>query len=198
MFDAPRTRHSLLLELGRRSDDAWAEFLEVYESAIYRACRARGLQDADARDVTQEVLAAVHARLVERTFDPDRGSFRGWLMGVVRNLSVDTLAGRAKRRVGSDGSLAERAMAELADPRASDESGFDLEYRRAVFAWAAQKVRAEVREVTWKAFQLTAVQGLAAGEVAARLGIPVGNVYTAKCRVVARIRARIDDFESKD
>ena len=65
MPDLPATRQSLLLELGRRSDAAWAEFLGVYEQAIYRVCRSKGLQDADARDVTQEVLAAVHARVAD-------------------------------------------------------------------------------------------------------------------------------------
>ena len=191
MTDIPQTRQSLLLELARRSDDAWAEFLHVYENAIYRQCRAKGLQDADARDVTQEVLAAVHERVASWEHDPSRGSFRAWLMRVARNISIDRITERARRRSGD--SQSERALEDLPAGTES-EVEFDLEVRRALFGWAARRVQSEVREATWRAFELTAVEGLSAQQAAERLQIPTGSVYTAKCRVVARIRARIDEL----
>lgn len=195
----PETRQSLLLELSRRSDGAWEEFLEVYETAIYRRCRAKGLQDADARDVTQEVLAAVHQRIP--TWDPSAtaGSFRGWLMRVARNLSVDRIVERTSGRAGSGDSNVGRLLEEIAgDPSgdpASDSEAFELEYRRATFSWAADRVAAEVRESTWRIFELTVLEGRSPAEVAAQLDVPVGSVYTAKCRVMARIKDRIQALE---
>ena len=62
MSELPQTRHSLLVRLRENSADAWSEFLEVYEQSIYRFARRRGLQDADAWDVTQDVLAAVEKK----------------------------------------------------------------------------------------------------------------------------------------
>ncbi|MCA8951436.1 MAG: sigma-70 family RNA polymerase sigma factor [Planctomycetes bacterium] len=197
MPNAPRTRQSLLIELGRRSDDAWAEFLGVYEHAIVRYCRSLGLQDADARDATQEVLTAVHERVP--TWEPSaaKGSFRAWLFRVARNVAVDAIAARARRTPARSASEVERTLAELADPGADHGAGLDTEYRRTLLEWAANEVRAEVQEVTWQAFRRTAVDGRPAGDVAAELGLPVGSVYTAKCRVVARIRdkvARLEDL----
>lgn len=195
MSDLPLTRQSLLLELGRRSDEAWSEFLRVYESAIYRVCRSKGLQDADALDVTQEVLAAVHDRLP--SWDPDgtTGSFRAWLVRVAKNISVDSIRERARRASASGELDADELFSTLPDRDSRTE--LDLELERSLFEWAADRVRAEVRDVTWQAFHRTAVQGRSATEVAAELGVPVGSVYTAKCRVVARIRERVSGFRDE-
>ena len=69
-----------------------------------------------------------------------------------------------------------------------------------MFDWASEQVKSEVRDVTWKSFCMTAVDGQKAEQVAATLRVPVGSVYTAKCRVVARIRSKIqelnDEFDS--
>ena len=73
MAKLPQTRQSLLLRLRQRSSDAWPEFLEVYEQAIYSFSRSRGLQDADAWDVTQEVLSAVDKKIGSWDNDPEKG-----------------------------------------------------------------------------------------------------------------------------
>ncbi|MEM7478589.1 MAG: hypothetical protein AAF483_26700, partial [Planctomycetota bacterium] len=52
-----------------------------------------------------------------------------------------------------------------------------------------------VRELTWLSFCKTAVEGQKAEQVSQELGIPVGSVYTAKCRIVARIRAKIAELD---
>ena len=197
MSQIPQTRQSLLLELGKRSDDAWTEFLLVYEKAIYRLCRSKGLQGADAEDVTQEVLAAVHERIATWDHDSSKGSFRAWLIGVARNISVDSIRDRARRAMASDDTQVERMLDQLPDGGAESRAEFDMEYRSSLYEWAAQAVKSEVRETTWQAFQLSAVQGLKVESVAAQLNIPVGSVYTAKCRVVARIRARVAELQNE-
>ncbi len=191
MNEIPPTRQSLLLELGRRSDDAWAEFLAVYEDALHRYCRARRLQDADARDVVQDVLAAVLHRIPTWDHDADRGSFRGWLFRAARNIAVDAIARRAREVTAAGDTHVNRLLAEIPAGPEADQASFETEYRRSLFQRASQQVQAEVRPVTWQAFLLTAVEGRPAEEVAATLGVPIGSVYTAKCRVVARIRDRI-------
>lgn len=53
----PDTRHSLLMRLTDASDvSAWDEFVAIYEPLVYRLARRKGLQDADAQEVVQEVM----------------------------------------------------------------------------------------------------------------------------------------------
>src|SRR5262245_45484417 len=101
----PTTRASLLLRLRDPQDhEAWLEFVTVYEPVIYRLLRRHGLQDADARDVMQELFLAV-SRGIDR-WDPakERGSFRGWLGRVARNLVINWLKHRDRRVVVTGGS----------------------------------------------------------------------------------------------
>ena len=97
------TRASLLMRLRSAEDTAaWADFLAIYEPVIYRLARARGLQDADAREVTQDVLLAV-AGAIHR-FDPTgKPRFAGWLARITRNAAIDRIRRGSLR--GGGGSL---------------------------------------------------------------------------------------------
>src|SRR6059036_1716125 len=89
MTDFPPTRASLLLRLrDPRDDAAWTEFVDLYAPLIYGYARKQGLQDADAVDLSQEVISAVASAVGKLEYDPRRGTFRGWLFRVVqRKLS---------------------------------------------------------------------------------------------------------------
>ena len=193
---SPTTRASLLLRLCDSEDhEAWVEFVTLYEPVIYRSLRQHGLQDADARDVMQELLLAV-SRSIDR-WEPgrQRGSFRGWLRRVVRNLVINWLKAR-QRQTAAAGGCDLQAMLDVlpaADDPASIE--FDHELRRALFHRAGQQVRGEVQRQTWDAFWETAVVGTSPAEAAAKLGMAVGAVRVAKCRVLARLRAAVAQKE---
>ena len=179
MNDLPKTRQSLIVRLQQSSDDGWTEFLSVYEQAIYRFCRSRHLQDADARDVTQEVFSALHFRISEWDPSAERGSFRGWLFRVARNIAVDKTRERAKGPIGTE----EATLAGLPQSSDNEASAFLHEYRQTLFQWAADQVRRDVQETTWKCFWETAVKNEKSSHVAKRLQVSIGTVYTAKCRV---------------
>src|SRR6516225_7458404 len=86
MADALLTRASLLVRLRDPSDRAaWAEFVELYGSLVYGFVRQRGLQDADAADLTQEVFQAVAQAAGRWEYDRQKGTFRGWLYAITRN-----------------------------------------------------------------------------------------------------------------
>jgi RNA polymerase sigma factor (sigma-70 family) len=196
MTHNPTTRASLLLRLRDSQDhQAWVEFASLYEPVVYRLLRRHGLQDADARDVMQELLMAVSKSIDH--WDParERGSFRGWLGRVSRNLVINWLKQR-ERHVLATGSSAVQAMLDLvpvdSDP---DTVEFDNELRRAQFQRAAQKVRAEVKPATWQAFWETAVVGISPADAAKKLGMEAGAIRVAKCRVLARLRAAVDELE---
>ena len=202
MTDLPRTRQSLLLELAKRSDVAWSEFLEVYEGAIIRYCISRGLQEADARDAAQAVYTAIHKKMGSWDHDVNRGSFRAWLFRVARNVTVDLLVAKSRSAMSGDSQTME-ILSQVRDHRThedgSDEpsTAFRLELKRALFEWASSRARDEVRDSTWQAFRLTAIDGIKAEDAATKLNISVGSVYTAKCRVMARIRAKVAEWDNQ-
>jgi RNA polymerase sigma-70 factor (ECF subfamily) len=171
-------------------EDAWSEFVVLYEPLVYRLARQKGLQDADARDLCQEVFRAV-AHAVDR-WEPGRGSFRGWLSRIARNLLINFLTrGRSHIPARGGTSVMELLDAQPApDPSAS--ALFEIEYQRRVFQWAAEDVRTEFTPTTWQAFWQTAVEDRAANEVALDLGLSVGAVYIARSRVLARLKRRIE------
>ncbi|MEM7473772.1 MAG: sigma-70 family RNA polymerase sigma factor [Planctomycetota bacterium] len=195
MADLPLTRQSLLLRLKQRSEDAWQEFLSIYERALFEYAQRRGLQEADARDVAQEVLAALDKKVLEWEPDPERGKLRGWLLRVARNLAVDKIAERAKAPIALS-SLESNAMNPAAWQLQSKE--FSMEYQRCLLHWAAERIRRDVHETTWQAFWLTAMEGLSAAEVGQKLGLSAGNVYAAKFRVMAKLQKIVESVGDYD
>ena len=190
------THPSLLLRLrDTRNAEAWEQFVEVYTPLIYGFCRQHGLQDADAADVSQEVMqAGVHA-IGRFEYDPQRGRFRTWLLTVTRNKLRSFLA-RQKREPFGNGETATLQSLE-AQPSAEDEADWDTAYHRRLFEAAAEQVRPEVRDSTWQAFWQTAWQDRDGAAVAQTLGMSVGAVYIAKSRVLARLRERIRAIDAE-
>src|SRR5262245_2858828 len=102
MNEAPETRASLLVRLrDGRDAPAWAQFVAIYAPLIHGYARKQGLQDADAADLTQEVLRTLAGALRRQTYAPERGSFRAWLFTVVRNELRTFWSRRAKHVAGS-------------------------------------------------------------------------------------------------
>src|SRR5437870_2744564 len=100
----PTTRVTLLTLLRQDPSDqaGWDEFVERYGRHIYRWCRQWKLQDADAEDVTQDILVKLIQKLRAFTYDPSR-SFRGWLKTVAHHTWRDFEDGRRRaRRVTGD------------------------------------------------------------------------------------------------
>ena len=58
-----------------------------------------------------------------------------------------------------------------------------------------ERVRKEFRDATWQAFVETSVNGRAIPEVARELGLSPGSVYVARSRIIARLRAKVVEFE---
>jgi RNA polymerase sigma-70 factor (ECF subfamily) len=188
---APGTRVSLIVRLRDATDEAaWQEFVALYEPLIYRLARRKGLQDADARDLCQEVFRAV-ARAIER-WDPGQCGFRPWLFCITRNLLVNFLTRPSHRRLGSGATSVQDLLESQAAPDPSATALFELEYRMRLFRWAAEQVKDEFMPATWRAFWQTAVDACPSAEVAAELGISIGAVYIARSRVLARIKKRIE------
>ena len=195
MSDSPDTRPSLLARIRNARDSvAWGQFTEIYTPLIYGYARKCGLQEEDAADVTQEVLSSIARAVGKLEYDPQRGSFRGWLFTVVRNQLRNFLASQRRRTRGTGDPAVHQLLEQQAGKEPQDPL-WDQEYERRLFAWAAAQVRDSVEGRTWQAFWRTAVEGQSPKAVASQLAMTVANVRLAKSRVMVRLKEQIQRLE---
>jgi RNA polymerase sigma factor (sigma-70 family) len=192
------TQPSLLVRIRDRADnDAWARFVEIYGPLIYGFVRKRGLQDADAVDLVQDVLRSVAGAISRLEYDPARGKFRAWLFTIVKNRLRNTLKVQARRESGSGDSAVAEQLAN--EPGPDDwQVQWEADHQQRLFGWASEQVQAEVEDRTWQAFRKTAVDGASGKEVARELNMSVAAVYLAKSRVMARLKELVQEAEATD
>ncbi len=195
------SEHTNVSLLGRVRQDpvdegAWGAFVAYYGPKIQGWCRKRGLQAADADDVTQDVLLRLSRALRTFVYDPSR-SFRGWLRLVTQHAISDFFAHRKQRP--DAGSSDDLGLAALDSAHAHDEllAFLDEEFTRVMVSQACELVRARVEPQTWEAFRLAACENQPGDEVAALLGMNVAAVHKAKSRVLAFIREEIKRLDGQ-
>ena len=195
MDDSDTTRPSLLVRIRDAGDgQAWSQFVRVYSPLVYRYVRRRGLQDADASDVTQDVLRTVARSIGRFDYDRRKGSFRSWLISVVRTRLCDFMADRGRQACGSGETGVQRLLEEQPDA-ADEEEIWEQEYQRCLFDRAAEQIRDEFQDSTWQAFWQTSIEGKNTRQVARSLDMTVGAVYIARSRVLARLKKQIERIE---
>lgn len=183
------TQVSLLSRLQKDDQDAWIQFVDRYGNRLFEWCGIRGLQTADAEDVTQNVLIKI-ARSI-KTFQYDRTmTFRGWLRTVTENAIVDYQRERlARKKVWQLDQSTELLDSEEARQdlltRLSDV--FDLE----LLEHAMDRVRARVDQRRWLAWKKCTREAMSGREVAETLKMPVGTVYAARFQVQKLITEEI-------
>ena len=194
MAESVSTRPSLLVRIRDRQDhQAWAQFVEIYAPLVYGYAQKHGLQDADAADLTQDVLRAVARSAPRFEYDPRRGSFRGWLFTVVRNELRDWFSAQRRHAPGSGDTDAHKRLEQ--QPAPPDD--WEQDYQRQVFSLAVEQVRQDFQESTWRAFWLTAIEGKTGKEVAGIVGMSTAAVYLAKRRVVTRLKEQIEYLQAE-
>jgi RNA polymerase sigma-70 factor (ECF subfamily) len=195
MSDFPSTRASLLLRLRDPQDQAaWREFVTIYAPLVYGYLRKQGLQDADAADLCQEVLAAVAGAVGRLHYDPNRGFFRNWLFTMVRHKLLDWRRLFHHRLLGSGDTGTHKLLDQLPAPDTT-EVEWHRQWERRLFAWACEQVRPHVTDATWQAFWRTSVDGEPSQQVAVDLGLTVAAVYHARGRVLARLKELVQSVQ---
>ena len=194
LMHSPETRPSLLLRIRDRDDrESWEEFVALYRPIVVALAWERGLQDADAEDLAQQVLIAISGA-IDR-FDPQSrdARFRTWLQTIARNAIINAIT-RRKPDLAVGGS----AIADWLQQRPEETPetrSINLSYRRQIFIHAAEAVREECSEASWACFWETAVVGRPAIDVAQELDRSIGSVYTARSRVMKRLRIRVSELD---
>ena len=180
------TRSSLLARVCADGNESWEEFTRFYLPLLVRFAERLGLQGQDVDEVVQGVLVDFYQARANFTYDRSKGRFRGYL-----KKAVSTKLGKLLREARRAGTPTD----EVPEKWANDlEQRWDDEYRQHVLREALAVVRAEIEPKTYQAFDLYALQGVDAGEVARFLGISAAAVYTYKNRVLEKLKPIIQEF----
>jgi RNA polymerase sigma-70 factor (ECF subfamily) len=192
---ASRTGSVLLVLLQDPTDPrAWGAFVRQYGPKIYGWCRRWRLQEADAENVTQEVLTRLVQKLRAFTYEPRRGTFRGWLKTLTHHAWSDYLDSQRRDGVGSGDP---EVFARLQSLEAREglleslEEAFDLE----VLAEAQARVQLQVTPRDWKIFQDLALGSRPGREVAREQQMTVTAVLMVRSRVQQKLRQAIRRLE---
>lgn len=197
MTEFPKTRSTLLVQV-RSADnrEAWEEFVLVYRPVIYRMARRRGLQDADALDVSQNVLTRIAGAIQRWEKRDEETRFRHWLRRVAKNAILDALKGQPKD-AAAGGSDVQELLSERAEMTPDFDAELAKEHQREQYLRAAAVVRTDVSSETWRAFELTVIEGKSCEETATVVGKSIGTVYAARSRIYRRLRDQIQKMEGE-
>jgi RNA polymerase sigma-70 factor (ECF subfamily) len=187
------TSVSLLQRVRNGSDTtSWKRFVDLYSPWIAAWARRAGIKPQDIDDVVQEVLSKLHGELPKFEYDRERGLFRSWL----RTLTVNCMrvVWRSKKLITigrNDDSDIGNGIEQLADPNSDLSQMWDREHDQFLAERLLALTEPEFEPGTWKAFLRVVQEEADPATVASELGMTRGAVYTAKCRVLQRLRDQL-------
>ncbi len=180
------TSASLLIRVQNQNDStAWNQFVELYTPLIFFWARKIGLNNSDASDLVQDVLLLLVKKLPLLQYDSTQ-SFRGWL----RTVTLNRWREQQRRKSIPVVNAGTVELQNVKEPTASIEF-WEKEYRQQLFARAMDLAQASFEPATWAALQEYVSTGCPAGQVAKKHGLSVWTVYSAKSRLMDRLRREL-------
>lgn len=196
------THPSLLKEIaeGNSCSRSWPVFVDKYGPILHRWCRRWGASPSDADDVVQECLIVVFRKLDTYRNNP-RSNFRSWLKTVAFRIWLQVIEVSERKLRDSAESDAMRLVEwdrfRTHEARNDLAANFDAVADQEILEMACSRVRSMVEPDTWRCFELLKVEGVSGQEVADRLNIKVGSVFTNACRVRKLLKQEVDRLESE-
>lgn len=180
----PTTSTTLLRCLGDAQSARWSDFVKRYEPSM-RTFLASSFTSVPADDIIQETLIALVGAMPSYVYSPnEKGHFRNYLFGILRNKALRHLRDRERE----EEALREfSAIAQAASPmNDSDEAAF----RESVYELALAELMADpsIRPQTKQIFRRVAINGESPETVAAAFGVTRNSVDQTKARMVAKLR----------
>ena len=198
------TRQSLLSRLKDEKDsESWKTFFDTYWKLIYHTALKAGLNDAEAQDVVQETVISVAKNMPEFKYDPQKGSFKAWLLRLTKWRITDQFRKRQKliqppgRALRAD-ETGTSGLEKIADPAVSAlEQGWDAEWEQTLFEAAIERVKKKVEAKNYQIFDLYVRKKWPVLKVARTLSVNPGKVYLIKHRIGNLIKDEIALLQTK-
>lgn len=201
-FMSDYTTHLSLLSRVRNPADvvAWREFEHRYGELLTAFCRSRGMQQADAEDVVQVVMASLCKSLPGFAYDPIKGRFRDYLYRCVRNAIIQWAARPNQGETGLDTRINTTHAAPESDDRAGADA-FEQEWIAHHYRLAMNTIRATFEPRSVELFDRS-VAGATVSELSSAFGMSEQAVYKVRQRIKGRmeqlIAAQIKEEDEPD
>ncbi len=197
----PGTEVGVLQRLGNPDDnDAWELFRARYKPLICSVARQAGLSEAEADEVLQSTLIAVHRSLAG--YDPRRAKFRTWLGGIVRNRIREQLRNRPQGEPQVAPPAGASTVCTSVGASMLLEAGpflpFEEEDERTLDALAWERFKKVVSPRQWQVLYELVGRGRSAAEVARMLGLQRSHVYVIKLRHLKKLEAIRRQAQAED
>jgi RNA polymerase sigma factor (sigma-70 family) len=190
MVSTRETKPSLLVRVRDPLDaDAWRTFVDLYAPLVYRFLRRRSLQDADAADLTQEVMGEVSRAIRSFEYHPERGRFRDWLLIITRRRLIRFHEQRARN-------LDRVSASELPEPAGDSppDQDWNEAFHARVLRVALHRIRPHFEASSWQAFERVWMEHRPAAETADELSMSIEALYMAKSRILRRLEEEVQDI----
>ncbi len=187
-IQAPTTQRDLFARAAANFDSKiWAEFSELYDSAICHHCARSGLSPTESKDVVREVFEKLATRLGRRPFNWKSTTFRGWLNQVTNGLIFEHHQSQRHQQLPPQlvASIREWLLPAMA-PESETHEREQLESH--LWSTCLARVRHEAKPSHWQIFEKSVIEGLPARDVAQLFGTTQINVAVVRHRLVARFR----------
>jgi RNA polymerase sigma-70 factor (ECF subfamily) len=183
------TSLSLLMKLRQQGDqEAWNRLVKLYAPPLKQWLRGFEVQEADADDLVQDVLAVVVKELPNFQCAEHAGAFRAWLRQVLVNRVRNFWRSRQHRPLATGASSVQERLKQLEDDASQLSQIWDEQHDREILGRLLEQIRPRFQPKTWDAFRRQMFGGQRADQVAAELGMPLSSVYVARSRVLAALR----------
>jgi RNA polymerase sigma factor (sigma-70 family) len=201
-----RTRPTLLFRLRDWQDEAsWSEFYRLYYNFVFDLARRNGLARADAEEVTQDVFKRVAETIHEFESNPERGTFRGWLMNLTRWRIADKYRARLpheRQGAGARAGDASDANRTRTIERLPDRTGpmtmeDEKEWQRHVLEAALSRLARRVPAKHIQVFDLYARQNWSVLRIARELELNPATVYVISHRLTKQLKAEVAALQER-
>jgi RNA polymerase sigma-70 factor (ECF subfamily) len=185
------TRASLLSRLRDvRQDGSWREFFDLYWKLIYNASRKRGLTATEAEEVVQETMINLMKEMPAFRYDPNKGSFKSWLMHITYRRIADQVRKRKNQQI----------LDENIDVEADSdfERSWMEEWQRNLIETAVGRVRERTSPHAFQVYSLCVLQNKGVRATARILKMSVAGVYMASFKVNKLIKAEVEKIKAKE
>ena len=188
----PQTSPTLLATLRDGGQPSgWQEFFARYAPAVYRAARLRGLDEADADDIVQQVMTSICTHIGEFKYDRDRGQFRQW----VRRIADNTITNLHRRR-RPNACDPELLDARVGSARTAEELWAE-QWRLQDLNYCLEQLAADISPRRMQAFRMYVMEGASAQDTAAAVEMSVGSVYVMRNHLLNMLRKRMETLEGE-